>query len=72
MQALHKRKGLEKCLPTEKKKQKQKQNLPRVAILISNKIDFQPKVIKVIEKITSYSSKEKFTKMLNSKHLYTK
>ena len=35
----------------------------RVAILILNKVDFQPKVIKKIRKDTSYSSKEKSTKM---------
>ena len=34
-----------------------------VAILILNKIDFQPKVIKTIRKDTLYSSKEKSTKM---------
>jgi hypothetical protein len=35
-----------------------------VAILISNKMDFQPNVIKKkIRKDTSYSSKEKSTKM---------
>jgi exonuclease III len=37
--------------------------LAGVAILISNKIDFHPKVIKKIRKYTSYSSKEKSTKM---------
>ena len=34
-----------------------------VAILISNKIDFPPKVIKKIRKDTLYSSKEKSTKV---------
>jgi hypothetical protein len=34
-----------------------------VAILISNKIDFQPKVIKKIRRGNSYSSKGKSTKM---------
>jgi hypothetical protein len=34
-----------------------------VAILILNKIDFQPKVIKKTRRGTSYPSKVKFTKM---------
>jgi hypothetical protein len=37
-----------------------------VAILILNKIDFQPKVIKQIRKDTSYSSKEKKSTKMNS------
>jgi hypothetical protein len=42
-------------------------NVPKkqagLAILISNKIDFQPKVIKKDRRGTSYSSKVKSTKM---------
>jgi hypothetical protein len=48
----------------------QENNFPRnglkkqagVAILISNKIDFQLKAIKTIKKVSSYSLKEKSTK----------
>ena len=35
-----------------------------LAFLISNKMDFQPKVIKREEKDTSYSSKGKYTRMM--------
>jgi hypothetical protein len=44
-----------------------------IAILIPNKIDFQPKQIKRDEEGTSYSSEEKSTKMIpNSQHLSPK
>jgi hypothetical protein len=57
-QTLPQSKGLEKKIPN-----KQSQEKTGVVILISNKVNFQPKVIKKkIRKDTSYSSKEKYTK----------
>jgi hypothetical protein len=57
-QTLHQSKGLKKVFQTNGPKKQ-----AGVAILIFNKVDFQPKVIKRDDFDESYSSKEKFPKM---------